>query len=240
MKSKTVKNIVSLSGGKDSTAMLHMMMERGENIHSVVMFDTGWEFPEMYGHLTLVEKKTGLDVVRIKPDESFNFVMFEREIKKKGGELNGIVHRYGNGWPTMFRRWCSKIKIQSCDKYIKKAGGVDCVGIASDEDRVLVPGKRYPLVEYGVTEASALEYCFGLGYDWGGLYDWQERVSCWCCPLKGKNGFRKLRKNKPELWYNMMEMEKSMRFPAVPLLEKYSWFDLELMFIQEDKQLNLF
>ena len=29
-------NVVSLSGGKDSTAMLHMMLERGDDIHSVV------------------------------------------------------------------------------------------------------------------------------------------------------------------------------------------------------------
>lgn len=44
-------NIVSLSGGKDSTAMLLMMLERGEDIHSVVFFDTGWEFPEMHEHI---------------------------------------------------------------------------------------------------------------------------------------------------------------------------------------------
>jgi rubrerythrin len=27
--------------------MLLMMLERGESIHSVVWFDTGWEFPQM-------------------------------------------------------------------------------------------------------------------------------------------------------------------------------------------------
>ena len=38
-----MNNVISLSGGKDSTAMLHMMLERGESIHSVLFFDTGWE-----------------------------------------------------------------------------------------------------------------------------------------------------------------------------------------------------
>jgi 7-cyano-7-deazaguanine synthase in queuosine biosynthesis len=32
-------NIVSLSGGKDSTAMIEMMIERGEKIHSVIYCD---------------------------------------------------------------------------------------------------------------------------------------------------------------------------------------------------------
>ncbi len=53
---KVRPHVVSLSGGKDSTAMLHWMLERGEWVHSAVFFDTGWEFPQMYAHLESVEK----------------------------------------------------------------------------------------------------------------------------------------------------------------------------------------
>ena len=60
-----MNQIVSLSGGKDSTAMLHLMLEKGEPFHSVIFFDTGWEFPQMYEHLDLVEKKTGIEIVRL-------------------------------------------------------------------------------------------------------------------------------------------------------------------------------
>lgn len=42
---------VSLSGGKDSTAMLLLMIERGMPIDMVLSADTGMEFPEMYEHL---------------------------------------------------------------------------------------------------------------------------------------------------------------------------------------------
>lgn len=59
--------IVSLSGGKDSTAMLLMMIERGIPIHSIVFFDTGWEFPQMHEHIDLLEKRTGKRIDRIKP-----------------------------------------------------------------------------------------------------------------------------------------------------------------------------
>lgn len=46
-----MSNILSISGGKDSTAMMIEMLERNEPIHSAVFFDTGWEFPAMYPHI---------------------------------------------------------------------------------------------------------------------------------------------------------------------------------------------
>ena len=45
---KQASNVVSLSGGKDSTAMLLMLLERGEPVADVMFFDTGSEFLEMY------------------------------------------------------------------------------------------------------------------------------------------------------------------------------------------------
>ena len=48
---------VSLSGGKDSTAMLLLMIERGVPIDAVLYADTGMEFPEMYGHLQKLDDR---------------------------------------------------------------------------------------------------------------------------------------------------------------------------------------
>ena len=42
---------VSLSGGKDSTAMLLLMIERDKPIDLVLTADTGMEFPEISVHL---------------------------------------------------------------------------------------------------------------------------------------------------------------------------------------------
>ena len=41
---------VSLSGGKDNTAMLLLMIEQDMPIDLVLSADTGMEFPEMYEH----------------------------------------------------------------------------------------------------------------------------------------------------------------------------------------------
>ena len=64
---RQTSNVVSLSGGKDSTAMLLMLLERGESVADVMFFDTGWEFPEMYEHLEKLETFTGLKITRLRP-----------------------------------------------------------------------------------------------------------------------------------------------------------------------------
>lgn len=127
-------NIVSFSGGKDSTAMLHMMLERGEKIADVVFFDTGWEFPEMLDHVAEVEKKTGLSITRLTPERPFEYWMFERQIKARKGPCKGEIHRIGNGWPSPTRRWCTRIKVDAIEKHIRQfENPVCCVGIAVDE-----------------------------------------------------------------------------------------------------------
>ena len=65
-------HVVSLSGGKDSTAMLIMMLERGLPVDEVVWFDTGWEFPAMVGHIGKVEAETGVPGTRLRPDLPVN------------------------------------------------------------------------------------------------------------------------------------------------------------------------
>lgn len=51
MMNKPRFNLVSLSGGKDSTAMLLAMIERDVPISMILFCDTGLEFPAMYRHI---------------------------------------------------------------------------------------------------------------------------------------------------------------------------------------------
>jgi 3'-phosphoadenosine 5'-phosphosulfate sulfotransferase (PAPS reductase)/FAD synthetase len=230
-----MNNVVSLSGGKDSTAMLHMMLERGENIHSAVFFDTGWEFPEMAAHIDLVEQKTGVKLIRLKSKQPFEYWMYDR-IKAKGKRQGEV----GYGWPNNFDRWCTELKTREILKYKRKIkGSADCVGFAADEVHRVKPGKRYPLIEYGMTEKDAIKYCRSLGYNWGGLYDIFDRVSCWCCPLQSLKDLRKLRKFRPELWQQLIEMD--MRQPRHnPGFKEYATaIQLETRFRKEDRQLKM-
>ncbi len=116
---------------------------------------------------------------------------------------------------------------------------VSCVGIAADETHRVKDNIRYPLIEYGKTERDCLDYCRELGYDWGGLYDVFDRVSCWCCPLQGLKELRKLRRHYPELWQQLIEMD--MRQPRHnPGFKEYATaIELECRFRKEDKQGSL-
>lgn len=246
-----MNNVISLSGGKDSTAMLHMMLERGEPIHSVVFFDTGWEFPEMYDHLNLVEQKTGLQIIRLKHPQGFDYWLNRRQVRTKrdrfdeNGNLThrkGDIFRIGNGWPSPFRRWCTREKVNCIKRYQKTVEGcVPCIGYAEDEMHRVKPGpQRYPLIKYGVTEADAIKYCRKLGYTWGGLYDIFNRVSCWCCPLQSLNDLRTLRKHRPELWEKLLEMDARQPSRSHGFKDYWRVQELEDRFEIEDRLAVIF
>lgn len=210
---------VSFSGGKDSTAMLLHMMELGEHIDEVLTCDTGMEFPAMYDHISKVSeivKDNGIKFTVLKNPESFEYLMLDKKITSdKWGEHKGY------GWPTPVIRWCTKnLKTNVIDRYLKELTSredcVHCIGLASDETKRLERESnrnkthRHPLVEWGWTEKDCLQYCYDLGYDWGGLYKIFNRVSCWCCPLSSIGELRKLYEHYPDLWHQLEEWEGRM------------------------------
>ena len=52
-------NVVQFSGGKDSTSMLLMMLEKNMPIDDIIFCDTGKEFPQIYEHIEKVNKYIG-------------------------------------------------------------------------------------------------------------------------------------------------------------------------------------
>lgn len=50
---KPKKYVLSLSGGKDSTAMLLRLLEEKQPVDFILFCDTGLEFPQMYEHLEI-------------------------------------------------------------------------------------------------------------------------------------------------------------------------------------------
>ena len=55
-------------------------------------------------------------------------------------------------------------------------------------------------MDWNITEAECLRYCYDHGFDWDGLYEIFRRVSCWCCPLQSLSELRKLYRHFSELW----------------------------------------
>lgn len=227
---------VSLSGGKDSTAMLLMMVERGMRVDAAVYADTGMDLPAMEAHLARVEELSGVPVVRVRPPLSFEHYLLDHEItrgKRAGGR--------GYGWPRPRARWCTaRLKVEPIARHLRAASAgrpvTQYLGIAADEAprrRRERRGVRYPLAEWGVTEADALDYCRRRGLDWEGEYRHFNRRSCWCCPLQSLPDLRALRRRHPDLWSLLSRMDErawnTFRIGC-------SVADLERRFASEDAQ----
>lgn len=119
-------------------------------------------------------------------------------------------------------------------------GAIHYVGIAADE-AWRCKNERYPLVEWGITEAQALQACYDRGFDFGGLYEIYHRASCWCCPFQRIDELRKLRKHHPELWEKLLELDRRAlaQFGTGPLGQfKQNWSvkRLDTRFAEEDGQ----
>lgn len=200
---RKVSIVPSFSGGKDSTYLVLRLHELGIKMADIVYFDTGWEFPHMEAHISQVEDIIKQRITRLVPREDFDF-LFARKARTR----NAKSTRKGYGWPSAMRRWCTGEKQRAINAYANSLTWqgialpvIQCLGYASDEaSRVekhkarKVPrfqGYAYPMVEWGVSESHALEYCRERGLAWDGLYDIFDRVSCWCCPLGGITHARK-------------------------------------------------
>ena len=216
--------IVSLSGGKDSTAILLRMIELGEHIDEVIFCDSTVEFPTMYIHiqkLRELSEKNGIRFTTLVPEHDFEWWMFEKPVhSKKWGD------HYGYGWPLSSSRWCNQhLKVRVIHNYLsplkKKYNIIQCVGLAYDEKEREAKvsnhrlGRRYPLIEWGWTEKDCLEYCYSKGYDWGGLYRLFGRTSCWCCPLQPIDSLRSLYRYYPDLWKKLEEWEDRLSKNAI-------------------------
>ncbi len=246
-----MKYIANFSGGKDSTAMLIMLLEKGYPLDYIVSCDTGKEFPEMYAHIEKVKRylkkhfPDAPEIITLRAVHSFDYYMFEKPVKREFNQTKDAHSKYksafGYGWGSFKNRWCtSTMKTEVMRKFFQgMAKYINYIGIAADETKRLKPDKQkmYPLAEWGVTEADALNFCYQRGFDWGGLYEHKKRVSCWCCPLQSINDYRVLWKHHPELWQELKSMDK--RSP-IEMCSSYTLDELEKRFEAEARQLSIF
>ena len=227
-----MRYILSFSGGKDSTYLLLELIRRNYPLDEVVFFDTGWEYDVMYDHVDQCRRlceDNAILFTALHPDRDFDYLMFEHHIA--GGKK-------GYSWCGGPCRWGTRIKINTINRFLRQAG--DCivyVGIAADElerlDRERTDFKRFPLVDWGITEAECLQGCYDAGFDWGGMYEHLDRLSCKFCSNKNLKELRNIRVYYPKVWSELKEYQLRTDRPYKG--EGKSVFELEKRFALEDE-----
>lgn len=257
-----MRYIACISYGKDSLAQLEVIHQHGLPLTDIVTADimAAPEVPaylpelvEFRGRLDKeIESRYGIPVTHVRADKTF-VDYFYRELTERS-KYTGTW-----GWPPVLGHWCMKyLKLHPIQNYFEGLDYVEWIGIAADEPArhgQLNERKRSALVEYGVTEAGAMEICKRLGWV-SPTYLHSGRDGCWFCPCQGLDQLRRLYNEFPEYWRMMMDWDKDTkkrfkidhtleeydrRFQMekedlVPVGRKFRWSMIE----KEDKQLSLF
>lgn len=116
----SVKHVVGLSGGKDSTCLALALREREPRDYEYVCTPTGNELPELFDHLGRLE------------------VLLEQPIKRLGiGESLFDLCREQQMLPNFRARWCTRmLKIEPTIEYLQSLpeDSVLYVGLRADEE----------------------------------------------------------------------------------------------------------
>src|SRR5436309_6581323 len=113
------REILMLSGGKDSTALAIYMRDRVPEME-YVFCDTQKELDETYQYLENIEAYLGKQIIRLSDDRGFDH----------------WLEVYGGYLPSSRMRWCTRmLKIKPFEEYVKDDPVLSYIGIRADEDR---------------------------------------------------------------------------------------------------------
>jgi 3'-phosphoadenosine 5'-phosphosulfate sulfotransferase (PAPS reductase)/FAD synthetase len=199
-----MKHIVSYSGGKDSTLMLLLMIEKDMPIDDIIFADTGMEFQELYDYIEKIEGVIGRKITRLKPKKTWDDVFFH---KKESGKAIGQIAAFPITMACEMNRDLKKRPIKNYYRSIKDDYTV-YIGIARNEPERygrLKPNEKAPLYEWGIDENFVIQELKRRGLH-NPLYDTFDRLGCYTCPNMNLKELRLMRKRYPKeysklLWY---------------------------------------
>lgn len=215
-----MKYIASVSFGKDSLAMLLMLIDKGYKLDEVIFYDTEMEFQAIYDirdRVKIMLETINIKYTELKPEIPFVDKMLNITVHKRNGKL-----QKGYGVCGGMCRWGTSDKYNTIKKYLKKQYGKEYreyIGIAADEkDRIekeRTIHKLLPLVDWKMTEKDCLEYCYSKGFNWKEegvrLYDILDRVSCWCCGNKNKKELNNMLVYLPQYYLSRIKLLKLIK-----------------------------
>lgn len=197
------RNILLISGGKDSTALAIYMKDKHPEIQMEYLFtDTHKELPETYEFLGRLEAYLGQPITRL----------------SNGMGDRGFDHWltvYGNFLPSPQMRWCTrKLKIEPFEDYVGEDPTNLYVAIRADERREgyistkpnITP--HFPFKDEGIVKADVLQILEDSGVGLPEYYSWRTRSGCFFCFYQRKSEWVGLLEQHPNLYEEAMAYEK--------------------------------
>jgi 3'-phosphoadenosine 5'-phosphosulfate sulfotransferase (PAPS reductase)/FAD synthetase len=203
------RHILSLSGGKDSTALAVYMRDSLPEME-YVFCDTGKELPETYEYLNKIEAYLGKPIQRLNAEYSFDH----------------WLQIYSGFLPSPRMRWCTRmLKLKPFEAYVGTDLVYSYVGLRADEDREGYLSHKpniitvYPFKEAGVTKPDVFRILEESGLGLPDYYKWRTRSGCYFCFFQRKAEWIGLKQHHPELFAQAKAYEKT----ATPTGERYTW-----------------
>ncbi len=199
MSKQKIRHILSLSGGKDSTALAIYMLNRIPDVE-YIFCDTGEELPETYEYLERLEAFLGKGIVRLNPDRPFTH----------------YLDIYGGVLPDARTRWCTRmLKIKPFENYVGDDKVISYIAIRADEEhrKGYISTKpniepRYPFIDEAVYKEDVMNILEASGLGMPNYYKWRSRSGCYFCFFQRRNEWVGLLEKHPKLFEKAASFEK--------------------------------
>jgi 3'-phosphoadenosine 5'-phosphosulfate sulfotransferase (PAPS reductase)/FAD synthetase len=210
-----VRHILSLSGGKDSTALAIYLHDRIPELEYVFCF-TEQELPETYDYLGRLEAFLGKPIHYLKHDGKG----FDELLTTRRGFL-----------PSPQVRWCTEyLKIKPFEKFVGNDAVYNYIGIRADEPhrKGYISTKpniiaQYPFIDDGIRKDDVFRILEESGLGVPDYYNWRSRSGCYFCFFQQRVEWVGLLENHPDLYEKAIQYERIDSGTG----ERYTWSSRE-------------
>jgi 3'-phosphoadenosine 5'-phosphosulfate sulfotransferase (PAPS reductase)/FAD synthetase len=203
--SKSKRHILSMSGGKDSTALALYMRDRVPDME-YIFCDTDKELNETYEYLNRIEAFLGKKIHRLNANAGF-----DHWLEVFGGYL-----------PSPQMRWCTRmLKLKPFEEYVGEDPVISYIGIRADEDRVGYISTKpnikavFPFKDAGINFTGVMKILEDSGIGLPPYLKWGRTHSgCFFCFFQRPIEWVRLLENHPGLFEQAMKYEKISDDPS--------------------------
>jgi len=215
MKESKKTYIALLSGGRDSTAMVELLLRENKQVDYIIFNDTLLEFDMMYKFIekfnSYLKEKYNKEIIINKPKSTFSDWVFGKVTR---GDRKGYIR----GLPMLKDPcyWKRESKVYTTENFIKANNILDpiyYIGYTYSEQKrsqVKLTNQIFPLIKMRKCEADVDRILKDIDMI-NPLYDYFERTGCAICPYQSDRAFYTLMIKFPEQWAKMKLFESELK-----------------------------